>query len=349
MTESSQDPTTAEAARGAFDALNRAGRNLPILDSAFFDICLKHFGSGRERWVMTGPSERPTGAALLRKIGLKRWETFQPSQAPLGSWVCAPDADLASVCKSLARTVPDGAAFLGLTQVDPTVIPRPAESGYFRTLDYIRTGRFRIEHGFDEYWQRRGSNLRQNMRKQRNRLDKEGRRVELRMLRTPEEMPSAIAAYAELEGKGWKTSTGTAVAPGNTQHHFYEDLFRAYAARGEALVLQFLIDGRAVASDLCLLRNRELIILKTTYDEAESKLSPALLMRVEALPQLTAGNQPLAVEFYGPMMDWHTKWSDEARTLYHANFAASSLIHWAQGAAARVRALLSNTGRSSAS
>lgn len=338
----------ATVARTAFDALNRAGRNLPILDSRFFEICLQHFGSGQERWVMAGSADRPAGVALLRRVGMKRWETFQPSQAPLGSWLCAAGTDAENVCRSLRRSLPGGALFIGLTQADPTVIPRPAESGSVRTLDYIRTGQFKIEQGFEEYWQRRGSNLKQNLRKQRNRLDREGKRVEVRLLSRPEDMPEAIARYAEIEGRSWKTSTGTAVAPGNAQHRFYEELFRDYAARSEALVVQLLLDGRVSSTDLCLVRNRQMIILKTTYDEADSKLSPALLMRMEALPKLTADGQPLAVEFYGPMMEWHTKWADDARTLYHANFASHSLIHWAQGATARLRARLSSAPRATA-
>ncbi|MCP5368587.1 MAG: GNAT family N-acetyltransferase, partial [Hyphomicrobiales bacterium] len=26
------------------------------------------------------------------------------------------------------------------------------------------------------------------------------------------------------------------------------------------------------------------------------------------------------IEFYGPVKDWHTKWTDETRTMYHANY-----------------------------
>lgn len=39
-------------------------------------------------------------------------------------------------------------------------------------------------------------------------------------------------------------------------------------------------------------------------------------------------------EFYGRLMDWHTKWSDEIRTLYHVTAfrwaAAQRLYRWRQ-------------------
>jgi hypothetical protein len=68
------------------------------------------------------------------------------------------------------------------------------------------------------------------------------------------------------------------------------------------------------------------VILKTTYDESEKTSSPALLMRREYFPRVFDSREVDRIEFYGKVMDWHTKWSGEIRSLYHANLYRSSLL-----------------------
>ncbi len=44
-----------------------------------------------------------------------------------------------------------------------------------------------------------------------------------------------------------------------------------------------------------------------------------MLMRQEAFKQVFDGALCKKIEFYGKVMDWHTKWATEVRTLYHIN------------------------------
>jgi hypothetical protein len=75
-----------------------------------------------------------------------------------------------------------------------------------------------------------------------------------------------------------------------------------------------------VATDLCVLDNNTLVILKTTYDETIETSSPAMLMRQEVFQSIFAEKSIRRIEFYGKVMDWHTKWSDHFRVMYHVNF-----------------------------
>jgi len=63
-----------------------------------------------------------------------------------------------------------------------------------------------------------------------------------------------------------------------------------------------------------------LIILKTTYDETITTSSPAMLMRQDAFEFIFSNQLVEKIEFYGKVMDWHTKWSEEIRILYHINY-----------------------------
>ncbi len=44
-----------------------------------------------------------------------------------------------------------------------------------------------------------------------------------------------------------------------------------------------------------------------------------MLMRQEAFRRIFADTRVRRIEFYGKVMDWHTKWTREIRTMYHLN------------------------------
>ena len=46
-------------------------------------------------------------------------------------------------------------------------------------------------------------------------------------------------------------------------------------------------------------------------------LSPAFLLREEELQHIFAGQEIRRIEYYGKVMDWHTKFTESSRSLYH--------------------------------
>jgi hypothetical protein len=42
-------------------------------------------------------------------------------------------------------------------------------------------------------------------------------------------------------------------------------------------------------------------------------------MREEACRRLFEDGRIRRIEFYGRVMEWHTRWTDEVRTMYHLN------------------------------
>ena len=121
-----------------------------------------------------------------------------------------------------------------------------------------------------------------------------------------------------MESTGWKASQGTAIHPDNDQGRFYLQLFEDAARQGQALVTEYLFGDHTVAMNLSLLRRGELVVLKTTYDESIGKaLSPASLLREDELQAFFDGGEVKRIEYYGRTMDWHTKLTEQQRTLYH--------------------------------
>jgi hypothetical protein len=89
------------------------------------------------------------------------------------------------------------------------------------------------------------------------------------------------------------------------------------------------LNGKTVASDLCLQRDGTLVILKTAYDENVQGLSLGLLLHQEIFQSVFEEGKIRVIEFYGRLRDWHTKWTNEIRTMYHINFYRSA---WARKA-----------------
>src|SRR5690606_7546681 len=187
------------------------------------------------------------------------------------------------------------------------------------TLEYIQTARITVATTFEQYWEARGKNLKHNMKRQRSHLEKDGIRTSLEILTEPSHVAAAIADYGELESASWKAHGGTAVHDQNAQGRFYRSMLEGFASQGQARIYRYRFNDQVVAMDLCIEEDGTLIVLKTAHASPASNLSPAFLMRQEAFRRLFEERQVKRIEFYGRVMDWHTKWSDEVRTMYHVN------------------------------
>ena len=314
-----------------WDRLQTATTRTPFLQSAFLLPLLATFGQGGELLALGRAHGQLRAAALLRPKGYGQWETFQPSQLPLGAWVGHGDDDIAAAAHSLLPRLPGLALTLGLTQIDPHLLPRPPDSAAQQSLDYVATAHVPVQGPFDAYWEARGKNLRQNTKKQRNKLLAEGTTTQLECLTRPDEMAAALLDYGQLESAGWKAGTGTAVAPDNAQGRFYRAMLEGFAAQGHARIYRYRFGDKVVATDLCIDNGSVIVILKTAYDESYRTISPSILMRQEEFAALFdgAGSGPSEgserierierIEFYGKVMEWHTRWTDLQRTLYHLN------------------------------
>ena len=308
-----QDPTLLTH----WDRLNAARSDLPFLAGRAICTALQTLGQGNERLLIGSQGADVVAMFLLIPQDRFRWQTFQPSQVPLGAWVAAPHLPLQPLAHSLLRGPLGPCLALSITQVDPHIAPRTPDVADNQHGDYIDTGWIDLQGSFDDYWNARGKNLRQNMRKQRVKLAADGVKLTLQVLREHADMAPAVARYGRIESAGWKAQQGTAIHPDNEQGRYYRELLEHASLSGEALVFQYLFNDQVVAMNLCLSRKGVLVVLKTTYDESFPALSPAFLLREAELQALFEGGQIQRLEYFGRLMDWHTKWTDQKRTLYH--------------------------------
>lgn len=302
----------------SWDRINRGATAIPILDSEVFQYLLAEAPPRTRRIAVCTSDGEPVAAAILERRRPGIWGTFQPSQAPLGAWVQKPAVPVQELMASLQSAI-RGTLLLSLSQLDPSLVERPRNGADVQTVDYIDTARLTIEGTFEDYWEGRGKNLRKNLKRQRNLLKQRGVETRLERLISPDTVAPAVDDYGILESMGWKAGVGTAVHPSNSQGRFYRALLEAYSARGEAVIYRYFYDSILVATDLCLLKNRVLVLLKTTYDERETTTSPSYLLRQEVVKELFDDNSVARVEFYGRVLEWHTRWTSDFRRLYHVN------------------------------
>ncbi|MET0106724.1 MAG: GNAT family N-acetyltransferase [Sedimenticola sp.] len=306
--------------KDVWDAINISGPNSPVLNSSFAINSIEAFSTGNEHLAILEEDNRPVSIGIFNKSKFGVWDTFQPSQAPLGLWINNSDSPLNHILRMLARSLPGLVLKIGITQQDPDIYPRPIMTKRINTLDYIDTARVTTTECFEDYWSSRSKNLRHNLKRQRNRLAKEDIVTSLKIITKQQDVANAINNYGLLESAGWKSESGTAVHPENKQGVFYSTLLQDFCERNKGFICQYFYNENLVATDLCIEQNGTFVILKTTYDEKIKTSSPTFLMRQEMFELLFQSNQINRIEFYGKVMDWHTKWSNEVRKLYHLNF-----------------------------
>lgn len=302
-----------------WNRLNTICGNVPVLDARFISPLLDNFGPQKKKLAICEEDADISCMTIVSPVQYGVWQTFQPSQAPIGCWVQKPRIPTEPLGHTLCRALPGPTFALGITQQDPCLLPRPDHSRQLNTLDYIATARVTVDGSFDDYWARRGKNLRHNLRRQRNRLSKDNVDARLSIIQSPDLIRAAVTQYGEIESSGWKSALGTAVASDNVQGRFYRQLLEDFSKTAQSVIFKYFYDNHLVAMDLCVLGGGNLVILKTTYDETIKNSSPAMLMREEAFQYIFSTRLAKRIEFYGKVMDWHTKWTNDIRTMYHVN------------------------------
>jgi len=303
----------------SWDALNACGFNSPLLSSRFLISCLNSFGSGKEVLCLLGNPNQPDAMCILVRHGKLKWDTFQPSQAPIGFWLMRPGLELETVLRALMIALPGFALSLGLTQQDPLLLPRPVGSDRMLAFDYIVTAHIELDEDYEAYWQTRGKNLRQNMRTVRNRLEKQSQVHQLKCITDCAEVSKAVEHFARMEGAGWKSEQGTAVQFDGRQGRFYVKLLERFCASDAACIYCLTFNEVIVAMDLCVHQDGSVIVLKTTYDESYHDYSPAMLLHQEMLRMLMGSPDFHRLEFYGKVRDWQLRLTEKTRCMYHVN------------------------------
>lgn len=337
---------TFDRYREPWDRLNASRGGSILLDSAFVGLALRHFARPQARLAV---SEHPAGVslALVEPSRLGFWQTFQPSQAPLGLLLLDSGPDARTQLRALFRSLPGYVLGLAVLRLDPELASLPLSAPEHEPVEYITTSRLTLTGTFADYWRTRSHNLVHNLARQRRRLAEQ--RIDIRLIadRKPEQMAEGIRTYGALESAGWKGRQGSAVSIDNPQGRFYRDLLEHFAGRDEAVIYRLEMNGCPVAAALALERHATLYLLKITYDEQVPRCSPGLLLHEEMLRLLYAERRVKVIEYYGHYSDWHRKWTADTRPMFHLNVYRHRAVRAIRHLLARLRAWTQSRARGS--
>ena len=168
-----------------------------------------------------------------------------------------------------------------------------------------------VEGSFEEFMAGLERKFRKDIGRRWRRLEDRGD-VEVAYEDGTQNLEELLDVGFRLEGSGWKTETGTAIASDPVREHFYREICRWAAERGW-LTLAFLrVDGRAVAFDLCLEADGICYVLKGGFDVEERRLGPGVLLTHASIRR--AFEQGFSsYELLGEADDYKLSWTSATR------------------------------------
>jgi CelD/BcsL family acetyltransferase involved in cellulose biosynthesis len=200
----------------------------------------------------------------------------------------AASADVAkALVDGLVSDAPVRADLAFLADDDPVVAACGAMAGdrgqktIVRTI--LRSPYVAIEgRSWDDYRASLERRSRKDIERRLRRLHDHGH-VSLQVADGSSDFESLLDEVLQLEGSGWKRKHGTAIESDPALRRFYVDVARWAGERGWLALRLLRVDGRAIASDLCLDADGVIYSLKGGFDPAFRRFGPGMLMYYESL------------------------------------------------------------------
>lgn len=295
---------------------------------------------------MLGVEKEPDGkivsVVLLENRAKGVWQLFLPSQAQVAPAIFGnkqSTADYRRSLNQLLESLPGYAWLLGLVNQDPDYSGLVDHCNICQAerREHATTINVSVQGSFDDYWGSLSKKLTSDIGRRFRRLEKEGVPHRLVEWRDYNDMAEAVAVHGEIESAGWKGAKGTAIRRDNVQGFFYTEVLQNFARTGGARVYQLYFGDKIVASQITVIQNGMMVLLKTAHDESMSVYSPGRLVDYIMMERLFAGNEVRKIEFYTNASKEDARWSTGSRNIYHVNYFRSCLFKTLAHAARKFR------------
>ncbi len=327
----------------AWDALAAEGPwPSPLAGSTWFAAHVRHKLGAGARWLVllaygaTGlRGVLPLVEEAGRTLGLRRsrWRVPGEYYTEDGDALLAPGLEaltLGALLEGLEREEPGalGVTLGGIAPGSPTraALDDPA-APFAAAVDHDAEGaEIPLEGTFDGWLHGISENLRINLRKARNRLERERPgALAFRFLGGAQARAETLADFARLEDAGWKGAEGGALARSPVKLALYRDLATAWAGRGVLEWHLAELEGRPVAMHLAVRLGRRLTLLRICYDESLGKHMPGNLLLREMVAREHARGDCEAVDFV-QAQPWNAHWRMRRYAFARAHVARRGLL-----------------------
>jgi CelD/BcsL family acetyltransferase involved in cellulose biosynthesis len=215
-----------------------------------------------------------------------------------------------------------------------------------------------IDGDWEKYVKSRRTKFVANLGRRRRRLSELGELTVECFVGGPD-LDRALDDGFSVEGSGWKTERGTAIASDPQTEMFYRDFARSAAERGWLRLWFLRLDGRPLAFKYGIESGGVQYFLKGGYDPAYKQHSPAQVLQYDVL-RACFDSGATRYEFGGEIEPFKLEWTDAVRDRIAVQaFAptAGGRLDWnarsrvwpavkrARAAAGRLRPSLPRTGK----
>jgi CelD/BcsL family acetyltransferase involved in cellulose biosynthesis len=165
--------------------------------------------------------------------------------------------------------------------------------------------------GFEAYEAGLARKYRKELRRMHRRLCDEGE-VAFEFADGSERLDSLLEEGFAIEGSGWKSEQGSAIALAPDVRRFYTEIARWAAGRGWLRLAFLRLDGRPLAFDFCIEAGGAFYALKGGYDVEYRRFGPGSLLTFESLRRAFADGLN-TYEFLGTDDPYKLNWTDATR------------------------------------
>jgi len=190
----------------------------------------------------------------------------------------------------------------------------------------------------EDYFNSISKKRRQDLNRRLRRLKELGK-VEFVVTRDYSE--ELMKRYFELEARGWKGRSGTAVSDDPRVVKLHDDFARGAAAKNALFIYELKLDGKTIAMQLRMMYNRQTMCWKTAYDEEYARYSPGNLLFKEFLTDcLRKGS--MEIDLLSPPSSSKSLWASGERELvgfyvFRRGLFGSMLWWWKFSVISRLR------------
>lgn len=166
----------------------------------------------------------------------------------------------------------------------------------------------------EAYWQQRPSQLKNTVKRKKNKLLKNDYRIEIHQTLTPE----LLEHYWQVYHQSWKQP--------EADQYFINWLAGYSASAGLMRLGMVYFQDRPIASQLWLVQNQSAAIYKLAQDQAFDALSPGTVLMAEMADYVISQDQVQKIDFLTGNDNYKALWMDEMMPLYGVELF--HLQHW---------------------
>lgn len=165
-----------------------------------------------------------------------------------------------------------------------------------------------ISDGLDAVLAGLSSNRRNSLRRKARKLAQSGKVEFTSVTPSPDELDQELDAFAVLEDAGWKGRAGSSIRRREGFDSFFRSALRHFAGERRVRFDRLTLDAKDLAIQFGLVSHGRYMLIKPTYDERLSDLSPGYLLTLEAIGH-SIDDGLAAYEFLGAGDPWKLHWT----------------------------------------